>query len=398
MDLPLVLITLGALFLLGLVADEVGRRTRLPRVTLLLAIGVAAGSSGFDLLPEETQRWYDLLAITALTMVAFLLGGSLRRDALVRNGRTILAVSVMVVLATIAIVGAGLWMLGFGLTLSLILAAIGTATDPAATADVIRQAGAKAEFAAKLKGIVAIDDAWGLLAFSLVLVVVGTLNGDVGLSPLRSAGWEIGGALALGLGIGLPTAFASGRLRRGEPMQTEALGVVFLTAGVSIWLEVSFLIAGMTVGATVVNLARHHNRAFHEIEQIEWPFMVLFFIIAGASLQTDRLAEVGWIGAAYILLRILARLAGGWMGGWIGGAPKVERRWFGVALLPQAGVALGMALVAADRFPEMGQTILTLTIGTTVVFELLGPLVTLLALRRVANQEGPVPPPQSRRR
>lgn len=397
MNLPLVLITLGALFLLGLVADEMGRRTRLPRVTLLLAIGIAAGSSGLDLLPDEAQDWYELFAIIALTMVAFLLGGSLRRDMLSRNGRAILAVSISIVLATVVIVGLGLWAIGFSLALSLLLAAIGTATAPAATVDVITQAGAKSEFAAKLKGIVAIDDAWGLLAFSLMLVVVSMLGGDGGLGHLRTAGWEIGAALALGVAIGVPAAFASGRLCPGEPMQSEALGVVFLTAGLALWLEVSFLIAGMTVGALIVNLARHHNRAFHEIEHIEWPFMVLFFIIAGASLETARLIDVGWIGAAYILLRILARLAGGWVGGWIGGAPEVERRWFGAALLPQAGVAVGMGLVAAEQFPELSETILTLTIGTTVVFEIFGPFVTLLALRRVADQESPVPPLTRRR-
>ena len=123
MELHLVLITLGVLFLLGLAADEVGRRTRLPRVTLLLGCGIAAGSSGFDLLPAEAEEWYEFLAITALRMVAFLLGGSLSRDILRTNGAAIFAISISVVLITIAMVGAGLWALGFDLSLALLLAA-----------------------------------------------------------------------------------------------------------------------------------------------------------------------------------------------------------------------------------------------------------------------------------
>ena len=308
MQLHIVLITLGALFLLGLAADVVGRRTRLPRVTLLLGCGLLVGRSGLDLLPAEAQSWYEFLTITALTMVAFLLGGSLSLETLARHGRAILAVSIAVVVATLIVVGAGLWALGFGLPLALALAAIAPATDPAATQDVIRQAGAEGEFADTIKGVVAVDDAWGLLAFSFVMVAVGMLDGAGRLDHLMQAAWEIGGAIALGVCVSLPAAAATGRLQPGEPQQSEALGVVFLSAGLSIWLDVSFLLAGMTAGAVVVNTARHHVRPFHEIENIEWPFMVLFFVLAGASLEVDSLSSLGALGAAYIGLRILARV------------------------------------------------------------------------------------------
>ncbi len=388
MELHVVLLTLGALFLLGLAADEIGRRTRLPRVTLLLACGVAAGSSGFDLLPEAAEAWYEFLAISALTMVAFLLGGSLTRDILRARGAAILSISLSVVLVTIAMVGAGLWAFGFEPALALILAAIATATAPAATADVIRQSGASGGFVDTVRGVVAIDDAWGLMAFSLVLAVVGALDGR-GDGALADALVEIGGALALGVGVGLPAAALTGRVRPGEPLQAEALGLVFLTAGLAIWLDVSFLIAGMTAGAVIVNRASHHRRAFHEIEHIEWPFMVLFFILAGASLEMGKLAEVGAIGAAYVALRIAARAAGGWIGATLARAPAAERPWYGVALLPQAGVAVGMGLVAADRFPDLAETILTLTIGTTVIFEILGPAATLYAIGRVGQNSRP---------
>lgn len=382
MDLYLVFLTLGALFLLGLLADQVGRRTRLPRVTLLLLCGISIGGSGLNLLPPETEYWYEFLTIAALTMVAFLLGNALSLKNLRRHGTTILAISLAVVLVTIAVVSAGLWAFGVELGLALLLGAIATATDPAAMQDVIRQSKAKGGFVKTLIGVVAIDDAWAVLAFSFILILVGMLNGATSHAGLLEAAWEIGGALVLGVALGWPGAYLTGRLAKGEPLQTEALGVVFLCAGLALWLEVSFLIAGMTAGAVIVNFAKHHSRAFHEIEHFQWPFMILFFILAGASLDVSALVEVGLIGLGYVVLRVLSRIIGGWIGAVIGGAPKTQRPWFGIALLPQAGVAVGIALIAAEQYPQYADTILAVTIGTTVVFELLGPSGTLLALRQ----------------
>ncbi len=213
------------------------------------------------------------------------------------------------------------------------------------------------------------------------------MTGDGALAILGLSLWELGGALAVGAAVGLPAAFFTGRLRAGEPIQSEALGLVFVCAGLAIWLEVSFLLAGMVAGAIVVNLAKHHSRPFHEIEHIEWPFMVFFFVLAGASLRLDDLSEIGVIGIAYIALRAVARLLGGWIGGVVAGAPLLHRRWIGVALIPQAGVALGMALIAANHFPQFGETLLAVTIGSAVVFELFGPILTQRALRKVAEAE-----------
>jgi len=387
MRLDLTLLTLGILFLVGLAADEIGRRTRLPRVTLLLLAGVLAGRSGLDLVPTEAGAWYEFLSVSALTMVAFLLGGALTRKNLAAHGTEIVVISISIVLVTLAFVAGGLVLIGIPLGLALLLGAIATATAPAATEDAIRQSGMTGAFPDKLRGIVAIDDAWGLLAFSLMAVAAGELYGNGHDGVLWHAVREIGGALLLGVVIGVPGAMLTGRVKPGEPLQTEALGLVFLTAGLAIWLEVSYLLAGMTVGMLIVNFARHHKQAFHEIENARWPFMVLFFLMAGVSLELGHLATMGVLGVAYLGLRILGRIVGGWIGAWAGGESATERPWFGIALLPQAGVAIGMALVAAESFSEWGETIITLTIGTTVAFELLGPPATLFALRRVARQE-----------
>lgn len=386
MELSAIMLTLGALFLAGLAADVAGRRTRLPRVTLLLICGLVVGEAGFGLLPAEAAEWYDFLAIVALTMVAFLLGGAFDGAALRARGAAILSISLGIVVATLAVVGIGLWLAGLPPALALLLGAIATATDPAATQDAIRQSGHTGAFGETLRGIVAIDDAWGVLVFSLAIVAADMIAGSAQASgpgaTLLLALWEVGGAVLLGLVIGFPAAILTGRLSPGEPLRTEALGLVFLTAGAALWLEVSYLIAGMTVGAVIVNRARHHDFAFHEIEALQWPFMLLFFLLAGATLDPSHVWALGLVGLVYCVLRIVARQIGGWAGAALAAAPPGHRLLYGLALLPQAGVAVGMALVVADQFPQWRAQVMTLTIGTTVAFELLAPFLTIWAVRR----------------
>ncbi len=383
MEIETVLLTLGGMFVVGLAADQIGRRTWVPRVTLLLLCGLVAGQ--MEWIPDAFSDAYEYLSVMALTFVAFLLGGSLKVADLRQTGRRILSVSIAIVLTTIVAVSFGLIALGVEPGLAVVLGGIASATAPAATTDVIRQSNIDNGFTRTLKGVVAVDDAWGLLAFSLCLSyahsIAATTPGLHDLSVMR----EIGGAVLLGLAIGAPGAALTGRISAGEPIEVEALALVFLTAGLALWLEVSFLLAGMTAGAVIVNFATHHDRAFHEIEHIQWPFMVLFFLLAGASLEFEALRQVGFLGLAYIVLRVLARIGGGWIGAVIGNAPPRERRIYGVALLPQAGVAVGMALIAAQAFPELADRIIALTIGTTIAFELAGPVLTLWAIRRTAN-------------
>ncbi len=109
----------------------------------------------------------------------------------------------------------------------------------------------------------------------------------------------------------MPSACLTGRLKTGEPLKAEAVCIVFLTAGLSLLLEVSFLLSGMVAGAVVGHLAHHHDRAFHEIEHIQWPFIIPFFLLAGATLDIEAFGLMGWAGALFLILRAVARLVGG---------------------------------------------------------------------------------------
>ncbi len=377
------LISIGGILLVGLLTDAVGKRTPLPRVTLLVMFGYVVGPDALDLLPPVIEGSFDLLTKMALVMVGFLMGGQFTRRTLRRNGRPIFSISVCVVVVTVFVVWLALLACGVPPAIAILLAGIATATDPAATADVVRESHAKGPFARTLLGVVAIDDVWGLVAFSLCLSVATAIAGvSGGTQPLLVAVYEIGGAILLGICLGFPSAWLSGRLESGEPTLTEAVGIVFLCGGIAIWLNVSWLLASTVLGAVVVNVARHHRRPFHEIENVEWPFMILFFVLAGASLKMSVLSDVTMIAVVYVVARITGRIFGGWVGAFIGGSDHNVRRWMGLSLLPQAGVALGMALVAAERITGAKQSVITVIIATTIVFELAGPLCTRYALTR----------------
>lgn len=381
-----ILLTIGGVLLLGLATDMLGKRTFLPRVTLMLILGILLGKDVFDLIPQVVINKFELIADMTLLMIAFLLGGRLTRSRIRSSGRYMLWISICEVIVTCITVSLGLALAGMPLGVAVVMGSVGIATAPAATYDIVHESNAKSSFAGLLLSIVTIDDVWALIIFSFGMAGTAVfMNGGSAIGPVLLAVREVGGAVMLGILIGLPAAYLTGRLRKGQPMLTEALGLVFLCGGAAMWLHVSFLIASMVMGSVIVNLAKHHDYPFHEIENIEWPFMVVFFVLAGASLELSALKMLGFLAAAYFICRIMGKLAGAWLGARISGADRATRKWMGAALMPQAGVAIGMALVASSRLPEYRQTILSIVISTTVLFEILGPVFTKMALKKAAR-------------
>ena len=318
----------------------------------------------------------------ALVMVAFLLGGELTGDRLRAIGPLILVMSLAVIGVGATAVGLGLAALGFPLTVAVSLAAISVATDPAAVTQTIHEARDTRLRARILLGIVAIDDAWGILVFGLAMALLGWLTAGDGMQAMLLAGWELGGALLLGVGIGLPGAWLTGRLRPGEPTQAEAIALILLIAGLASYFQVSALLSAMVAGCLIVNVSLHHTRSFTEIEHIEWPFLVFFFVLSGASVELAYVGTAIGLTMAYIMLRLLGRYLGGRLGlRLLRSQDTGLPRDVGLALTPQAGVAMGMALLAAERYPEEGPLIIAVVVVSTVVFELIGPLLVRRVLR-----------------
>jgi Kef-type K+ transport system membrane component KefB len=382
------LIALGGILLLGLLTDVLGRRTHLPRVTLLLIFGVIIGKDLLDIIPSVFSDRFEIIADMALLMVGFLLGGRLTVGTLKKSASQILWISISAAVVTTVMVSAGLVWIGVSVEIAILLGCIASATAPAAVLDVVTESGCKGRFSNLLLSIVSLDDVWALLLFGIGIAVVHSISGlDADMLPILIIAREIGGAILLGILIGLPAAYLTGRIKPGQPILIEALGIVFICGGLAIMLDVSFLIASIVMGAVIANFAKHHEYPFHAIEGIEWPFMVIFFVLAGASIELTAVRDIGFIGIVYILCRATGKYLGVMLGSHCGKAGKETKRWMGIALLPQAGVAIGMALVASEHFPEYRQTLLSVIISTTIFFEIIGPVLTRMALQRARNDE-----------
>lgn len=389
------LMLLGGFLLAGFVCDVVGRRMHVPRVTLLLLLGFLAGPSGLHLVPDEISQWFSFATLLALSIIGFHLGERFLGKRLRQTGKSVAIVSLAEVAGSAAGVFALLWAFGVPIPLALLFASVAPATDPAATMDVANGTSAKGPLTDTLLGVVAMDDAWGVILFSFLAVVAGSFaTPDTAAS---AASWlvlghgvlEIVGGVLLGIAVGLPMSLLTGRIKSGELTIVETLGFVLLCSGLALQFELSYVMACMAMGATVSNVARHHERPFHAIEEVEQPFLIVFFVLAGFRFQLDQLVHVGWIGFGYIVARVIGKFVGAYLGAKASGAPPVVQRRIGLCLLPQAGVALGLALMVAERYPELGETVLTTIVGTTFVFELVGPVVTRwqLMMSGEADQE-----------
>ena len=382
------MLTLGGILLVGLLLSTIARRTFLPRATLLLMFGAIIGADALNLVPRLFVDRFQLIAELTLLMVGFLLGGKLTRSSL--RGHTGMSFSISICAAVLPALAVFLGMIAMGVAtpIALLLGCFAAATAPTAILDVVQESGIKNRFSELLLLIVVLDDVWALILFGIGMAIATSANGLAGeASFIGLVAWELGGAVLIGVAIGLPAAYLTGRIKQGRPMLSEALGIVLLCGGIALWLNVSFLIAAIVMGAVIANLARHHEYPFHAIEGIQSLFMIVFFVLAGASLEFGALGAIGAVGAVYILCRALGKYLGAWVGGFLGNSGQDNQLWMGVALLPQAGVAIGMALVASNHFPEYRQIMLPIVIASTVVFEIIGPVVTRMAIQR--SNRGP---------
>lgn len=191
-QIPKILITLGALFLVGLFTDLLGRRTFFPRVTLLLLAGFAIGPSGLNVLPDFREEWFPVVTNIALSMVGFLVGHHMTLSSLRTRGKPVLWISIGEVLGAAAAMFLGLVLMGFPPEIALLLAGIAPASDPVAIIDVIREVKGNGEFSKTLESVVGIDDAWGLIVFSFLLAIAQAFYGKgEGWDMLLLGIWEI---------------------------------------------------------------------------------------------------------------------------------------------------------------------------------------------------------------
>jgi Kef-type K+ transport system membrane component KefB len=376
-ELPNILVV-GLFLMFGGRAYAIARYLRLPRVTLLVVSGIIIGPSVLNLVPDEIVDLFPIMSYIALSMIAFRLGETFINFDLLKTGPKIFTISLGKTLVASILVFTIAYLIQDDIVLALLLAGLAPASAPAATLDVISETNSKGALTNTIIRVLAMDNVLGITLFSILLVTAEVVAGAGNPTEQVISGvWEIGGAFLLGLAIGWPMARIAGGLKKGKPSLLEITGFLLLCAGLAYQLQVSYLLACIVLGATVAkNRTQPKQNIFATIEEVSEPFLVIFFLLAGCELDVTALASLGLIGILYVLARCLGFVIGGSIAARLVNAEPVVQENIGWSLFPQAGVALGLAVLTLPHFPGLGQFLVSIIVSTTVVFELFGPTVT----------------------
>lgn len=373
----------------GLVFGKIASYFKLPYVTGYLIGGIIIGPSVLKLIPIEAVSSFEIITETALGFIAFSIGSEFKLTQIKRNGIGVVIITVLEALVAIAFVDlVMIFIFKKSVQFSIMLGAIAAATAPAATVMVIRQYKAKGPLVNTLLQVVAMDDAVGIVAFSISLAIAQILSGG-GKGTLVNAiiypFKDILGAVVLGAVCGEVFFYFSKKASGEEQLLSMILGTILFTVGISIRFGFSSLIACMILGATVVNLL-NNKRTFNLIDKFTPPIFVAFFTIAGVDLNLGVIKSVGVIGIGYIIFRVVGKFIGAYAGAKLTHAPEAVQKYLGFALVPQAGVAIGLSMVVERVLPgDIGLTIKTIILGATVIYELIGPVIAKIAITKAGE-------------
>lgn len=387
---------------MGYVAIRISRHLRVPVVTTFLLLGVVAGPGGLNLVGESVVDSLRIVEPVALGMITFAAGEQLfLRDIRALSQRSYVVVALETVLPVL-LVGVGAWLLTGKLEVALPIGAIAGTTGVATVISTLRESGAKGNYAKLLGFSIASDNFFAILAFSLLLpLAVGLETGEaIGhLYAYRMLGMLA--SVAMGCVAGSLVAYLVQKVRSSHELLMLVLAHVLLVVGVTEYLNsindslgFSILLAGLAMGTTAANLTReerNRDRAFAALLSLEYPVIAIFFLWAGAGLHIRALAGAGVLFAVYVGARLVGKLAGPLVTALITHREKEESRRFvglGMSLLPQAGAAVGLGILARDMLPGeggTGETILAAVLAAVVVFELVGPLGVHWAARHVGE-------------
>lgn len=387
---------LAIIVLSGLIFGKFAKYARLPNVTGYLVAGLLIGPI-LRIVPHNIVSELKIVSEMALGFVAFSIGSEFKLSYLKRVGKSPIIIALFEAVFAVVFVFAALMVLGNDFSFSLVLASIAAATAPAATIMVIRQYKAKGPVTDTLMSVVALDDAVAIILFGFNITIANSiLNPVEGQTLLLSILYPII-EIVVSLGIGVVMGVLLTLLCRwfsGPGTRINAtFGIAMLTIGIVqiINLNTNFntstLLAAMMLGAVFVNISQHYIDVMNLTERITPPIFTMFFVVSGAEIDLSVVVTVGLIGIIYILFRVFGKVFGSYLGAKLSKAEPLVQKYLGWSLVPQAGVAIGLSLIAQDLFanPTTGQAIRTVILFATFIYELIGPLITKVSLQKAGE-------------
>ncbi|MCI2058003.1 MAG: cation:proton antiporter [Oscillibacter sp.] len=389
-----VMIAIALMLFSGFIMTRLTKLLKLPDVTAYILAGILLGPYCLRLIPAAIIRGTDFLSDIALAFIAFSTGEFFKLSVLKKNGLRVVIITVLeACLASVFVFAVSYWALGLNLAFSIVLAALASATAPASTVMTIRQTGAKGDFVNTLLQVVALDDVVGLMEYSIaVSVALAAISGGGGRVRFRDVITPILlnlGILALGCLFGVLMKPLLVRKRSTDNRLIISVAMIFSFCGVCALLGVSPLLGCMSMATVYINLT-DDDKLFKQLNYFSPPILLLFFVRSGLSFRLDTLlgasSAVGGVpllgvGVFYFFVRILGKYAGAFLGCALVHKPRAVRNYLGLALIPQAGVAIGLAALGARTLGgETGNALETIILASSVLYELIGPGCAKLAL------------------
>lgn len=378
-----IILTTAIMLISGFLFTRITKLAHLPNVTGYILSGVLIGPWFLHLIPREYIGQMDFITDVALAFIAFGVGKYFKLSALKRSGIGIVVLTLMESLTAGVVITVVMLLLGLSLPFSLLLGAIGCATAPASTIMTIRQYKAKGPFIEAILQVVALDDAVALIAFSVCAAVVQATEGPGRLDMqqlLLPIAFNLI-ALAIGCGSGWLLSKLIHERRSKDHSLVLACVCIMGVAGLCSTMNVSPLLACMASGTIYINTSGNKH-LFKQLNQFTPPLLVMFFVLSGMRLSIPSLISAGFVGIIYFVVRIVGKYLGASLGGMMIHATPEIKKYFGLALIPQAGVSIGLAVLGQRMLPAAsGEMLSTIILSSGILYEMVGPACAKAAIR-----------------
>lgn len=393
-----ILLDLGLIIAIGLLSGKLAKFLHLPNATGYLIGGLLIGPSLLNLVSNNLFPSLEVFSVVALGFIAFSIGNEMKISYFKRVGTKPIVIAffeaflavIFVFIALIVYFAIRGDLTNVNIRFSLVLASIAAATAPAATMLVVRQYKAKGKLTEMLMSVVAIDDSIAVLLFGIGVAITNAVNPNIAHASLIMQILEPVFEILISLGIGgllgivlvLGTKWFTGR---GNQISL-VVAAVLLTTFLTDHFGGSYILGCMTLGAVFANFSKKYEEVNGLIYFFTPPIYIVFFVFSGVEIDMTVLLEVGVIGIVYIIFRLAGKVIGASTGAIITKQEPKIVKYLGYSLMPQAGVAIGLSLIAAHVLtPELGSQIKAIILASSVIYGLVGPVVTKYSLGKAGE-------------
>lgn len=388
-----VVISIAFMLFFGFAMTRITKLLKLPNVTAYIITGILLGPFCLNIVPNTVTDGMEFLADIALAFIAFSTGEFFKFETLKKNGGKVVIITILEsVLASILIFCLTYFMLGLDLAFSLVLAALASATAPASTVMTIRQTGAKGDFVDTLLQVVALDDVVGLILYSVAISIALAIAPGAGAFSINNIIIPIATnivVLLAGALFGIVMKLLMPQKRSTDNRLIILISLLFAFCGICALLDVSPLLGCMSMGMIYINIT-NDDKLFKQLNYFSPPILLLFFVRSGICFKLDALVNTSsavgsvsllTVGVLYFIVRIIGKYLGAYLGCLVTKKDSKVRNYLGLALIPQAGVAIGLAALGARTLGgEIGNALQTIILASSVLYELIGPGCAKLAL------------------